>query len=383
MNLLCLLIALTLSTPHAQDAKPAYIAGTGRAGYSGDGLQAKVAQLKVPSDVFVTRDGTVYIADTGNDRIRRITPDGVISTVAGNGKRAFTPDGRRAEGASISSPSSVVVDGAGSVYFTEWTEHRVRKVGADGILSTIAGTGAAEAGPDGFEATESALATPARIFLDGQGRLYIAEWEGNRVRVIGDDGIITTVAGSGERGFDGDGGPATEAKMNRPNGLFVTPQGDIYISDLGNNRVRKVDSAGVITTVAGNGDNRITGDGGPATEASLNAPAGLFVDDGGNLYIADTRNKKVRRVDPSGTIESWVHGIITKSASGQAERKPLRNPGSVFVDGNGHIYVADGSLNVILRVPGDATPTNLAVTAPGTVGFTVDRGFWQSVLDLF
>ena len=379
----CLLIALLFAAPTVTAQPPGFAAGIGKPGFSGDGLPASVAQLRVPSDVFVTQDGSIYIADTGNNRIRRVGTDGKIQTIAGNGQRADSEDGSPATESGLMSPSALAVDGAGNVYFAEWTGHRIRKIDTHGVVTTVAGNGEAGDAGENVPATEASLSTPSRIFLDGKGNLYVAEWGMNRVRVVDSKGIISTVVGTGKKGFSGDGGPATLAQLDRPNGLFVTEAGEIYITDLGNNRVRRVDADGTITTIAGDGRAKYLGDEGPATEASLNTPAGLFVDSAGNVYVCDGRNNKVRRIDASGTIDTWIHGIITRKSDGTPNRLPLRNPTSVFVDGNGHVYVADGTMNAVLRIPTDAEPTHLAVSKPGTVGYALDTSWWQKLKDLF
>lgn len=379
----CLLFAVLFAAAHVHAQNPGIVAGLGKSGYAGDGLPAVVAQLKVPSDVFVLPDGTVYIADTGNNRIRRIGMDGVIETIAGNGERTHGEDGKAATEIGLMSPSAVAVDGAGNVYVAEWTGHRIRKIDRDGTVTTVAGNGEPGYGGENLVATETSISTPSRIFLDGKGNLYLAEWSGNRVRVVNTEGRISTVAGTGEQGIGGDGGPATAALLDRPNGLFVTSDGTVYISDLGNNRVRRVAPDGTIETIAGDGRPKYLGDEGPATEASLNTPAGLFVDAGGNVFVCDARNKKVRRIDAGGTIDTWVHGIITRASDGSPNRQPLRNPTSVFVDANGNIYVADGSAANVIRMPNDAVPTQLAVAALGTVGYAPPGGFWHTLRELF
>ncbi|MBS12768.1 MAG: hypothetical protein CME19_14330 [Gemmatimonadetes bacterium] len=383
MVLRFILAILFTTTTTAVAQNPNLIAGIGKGGFSGDGLPAVVAQLKVPSDVFVTPDGSVYIADTGNDRIRRIDPEGKIQTIAGNGQRIFSNDGGLATESGLMAPSAVAVDGRGNVYFSEWTGHRVRKIGTDGRLTTLAGNGESGYVGENLTATETSLWSPSKIFLDGKGNLYIAEWGANRIRVVNSEARISTVAGNGDKGFSGDGGPATDASMDRPNGLFVTTDGEIYLSDLGSNRVRKVDSDGIIQTVAGDGEAKFLGDGGPATEASLDTPAGLFIDRAGSLYICDGRNKKVRKVDAEGVIHTWIHGLITSSVEGKPRRQPLRNPTGVFIDPVGHIYVSDGTMNTILRIPDDAAGTTLNVVQPGTVGFAIDTGWWESFINLF
>jgi streptogramin lyase len=235
-------LTLSLCSGHLSAQSAAIIAGTGVGGYSGDGSAATTAQVLVPSSVFATPAGDVYIADTANNRIRHISAAGQIRTIAGTGQRVYSQDDLPAGETGLMSPVSVVTDGAGSVYIAEWTGNRVRKIDPSGKVSTIAGNGESGYVGENLQATETSLWTPSRIFLDGKGNLYIAEWNAHRVRVVRPDGKISTVAGNGKQGFAGDEGPATEASLDRPNGLFVTEQGEIYISDLGNNRVRLVDA---------------------------------------------------------------------------------------------------------------------------------------------
>ena len=374
--------ALALCSGHLSAQSAVIVAGTGVGGYSGDGSAATAAQLYVPSSVFATAAGDLYIADTANSRIRHISAAGQIRTISGTGQRVYSQDGQPAGETGLMSPVSVVADGAGSVYLAEWTGNRVRKIDPSGTVSTIAGNGESGYVGESLQATETSLWTPSRIFLDGKGNLYIAEWNAHRVRIVRPDGKITTVAGNGKPGFAGDEGPATEASLDRPNGLFVTERGEIYISDLGNNRVRRVDAKGTIRTVAGNGEPKYRGDGGAATDASLNAPCGIFVDSEGSLYISDSRNKKVRKVDPAGTITTHVHDFVFPDTQ-QLKRKPLRNPTDVFVDGAGNLYVSDGTMNGIIKVPAGAAPTSLKVSRDGAVGYERQVGVMEWIRGLF
>jgi sugar lactone lactonase YvrE len=377
LTLIIVLVAATHVSANSQ-----ILAGTGNPGFSGDGGHISTVQLNVPSDVYVTSSGDFYIVDAANNRIRRISHDGSTSTVVGNGQRIYSNDNISANQTGIMSPTSVVVDGNGAIYYSEWSGHRIRKVDTSGNVTTIAGNGESGYVGEGLAATETSLWTPSRIFLDGKGNLFIAEWEANRIRKVDASGTITTVAGNGERKFSGDGGPATEASLDRPNGLFVTKKGVVYFSDLGNNRIRRVTQNGVIETVAGNGKAKFAGDGGPATDASLKAPTGIFVDDGGNLFICDSRNHKIRKVDPSGTISTLPISIQATGAEGTPDRIRLRSPSSVFIDSKGDLYLADGSRHLVIQSTGMGAPTRLPVSAVGVTGYG-PGGFLDGIISTF
>jgi sugar lactone lactonase YvrE len=341
------------------------VVGSGKSGYSGDGGPAMFAELNVPSMVFLDGKGQLYVVDTSNHRVRLIAPNGTIRTVAGNGQRTYSQDGGHALKTAFMTPSSITVDRAGYMYISEWTGHRIRRVDPDGRVWTVAGNGQSGYVGEGLNAVETSLWTPAHIFLDGNGNLYLSEWHANRIRRIAPDGTITTVAGNGNPGQAGDGGPATKASINSPNGIFVNDDGTLYIADLGNNRVRRVDPDGIITTVAGEGTPGWSGDGGPATDAKLNRPSGVFVDAAGDLYIADTRNKRIRRVNKLGFIETVAGGGHTAPHDGgKATESLFRSPSDVFVDQKGDLYVTDGSLRMVRRVEGIAAPTTLAAQRP-------------------
>jgi hypothetical protein len=273
-------------------------AGTGAHGYSGDGGPAVNASLSWPHDVAVDGSGTVYIADAANSRIRRVTPDGIIRTVAGTGVAGFNGDRIQATAARLNRPKALVI--AGSVlWFSDGDNHRIRRVDlSSGIITTVAGTGVAGFAGDGGPATRARIRAPRAIERDRQGNLFFADSQNNRIRRIGIDGLIRTVAGNGVAGFGGDGGPATRAKLNTPRGLTVV-DGILYIADSDNSRVRRVDlRTGIITTLAGNGARRFAGDGGAARQASLYNPRGVSIDPRGRLLIADTLNNRIRTVGP-------------------------------------------------------------------------------------
>ncbi|MEV5237947.1 RICIN domain-containing protein [Streptomyces cinnamoneus] len=296
------------------DGKISTVAGTGTAGPGGDGGPAVSAQLNCPREVAVDSAGNLYIVDAGNHRVRKVAADGKISTVAGRGAANFGGDGGPATAAWLNLPTGVAVDSAGNLYISDYSNNRVRKVAADGKISTVAGTGAANFGGDGGPATAAWLKSPHGLAVDGAGALYIADYGNNRVRKVAADGKISTVAGTGAANSSGDGGPATSAQLN-PVGVVVDSAGNLYISDYSNNRVRKVAVDGKISTVAGTGAANFGGDGGPAASAQLNRPFELAVDCVDTLYIADHANDRVRKVasarmaglPDSGTVVSWAN----------------------------------------------------------------------------
>jgi sugar lactone lactonase YvrE len=276
------------------------VAGNGTSGFSGDGGPATSASLNHPYGVAVDAAGNLLIADTFNNRIRRVDgTTGIITTVAGNGTYGFSGDGGAATSASLSSPVGVAVDAAGNLLVADIGNNRIRRVdGTTGIITTVAGNGTSGFSGDGGPATSASLRAPDGVAVDAAGNLLIADTSNQRIRrVDGTTGIITTVAGNGTYGFSGDGGAATSASLNSPVGVAVDAAGSLLIVDTGNQRIRRVDgTTGIITTVAGNGNQGFSGDGGPATSASLNSPVGVAVDAAGNLLVADTFNDRIRQV---------------------------------------------------------------------------------------
>ncbi|MEU9982143.1 RICIN domain-containing protein [Streptomyces sp. NPDC050856] len=291
------------------------IAGTGTAGYRGDNGPAASAQLNWPRDVAVEDTGTVYVVDASNHRIRKITPDGTISTVAGTGRAGFGGDGGPATSAQLNVPFGLAASSTGALYIAEYNNHRVRRITADGKISTVAGTGVAGSAGDGGPAVSAQLNRPQAVAVDDSGNLYIADSHNHRVRKVAADGTISTVAGTGTAGFDGDDGPATSAQLNSPLGVTVSRDGTLYFSDHRNHRVRKVAADGTISTVAGTGTAGFDGDDGPATSAQLNNPVGIALDGSGALHIADHVNHRIRRIaaarvadlPASGTVVCWAN----------------------------------------------------------------------------
>ena len=267
----------------------------------GDGGPATNGSLAFPQGVAVDAAGNLFIADPVNNRIRQVSPDGVIRTVAGNGIRGFSGDGGPATNASLLFPQGVAVDTAGNLFIADTNNHRIRKVSPNGVIRTVAGSGFSG---DGGPAINASLDFPSSVAVDAAGNLFIADAGNNRIRQVSPDGVIRTVAGSGSGGFSGDGGPATNASLLFPQGVAVDAAGNLFIADAGNNRIRQVSPDGVIRTVAGNRSGGFSGDGGPATNASLNFPSGVAVDAAGNLFIADPVNNRIRQVSPDGVIRT-------------------------------------------------------------------------------
>jgi sugar lactone lactonase YvrE len=333
------------------------VVGGGNAGYVGDGGAATGADLNFPQAIAVDGGGNLYIADTDNSVIRKVSAaTGVISTVAGNGSYGYAGDGGAATSAELNEPQAIAVDGGGNLYIADTNNRVIRKVAANGIISTVAGTGSYGYAGDGGAATSAELSSPYGIAVDAAGNLYIADTYNEVVRkVTVATGIISTVAGNGSGGYAGDGGPATSAELSSPEGIAVDGAGNLYIADTYNSVIRKVTAAtGFISTVAGNGNFGYSGDGGPAISAELSNPDGVAVDAGGNLYIADTNNLVIRRVTPTGVISTVVgNGNYGFSGDGGAATSAeLADPYGVAASSSGLFYIADTNNDVIREVTG-------------------------------
>ena len=272
------------------------IAGNGIQGYGGDGGQATAAKLYFPEEVILDALGNLYIADAGNNRIRKVNTAGVISTIVGNGTSGFAGDGGPATAAELTDPLGLSLDVSGNLYIADAYSSRIRKVSTAGIISTIVGNGIYGFAGDGGLATAAELAHPQKVILDAFDNLYIADTENNRIRKVNTAGIISTIAGTGTFGYSGDGGQATAAELFNPKCVVIDSWGSLYIADQSNSCIRMLNTAGTISTIAGNGNYGYTGDGGQATAAKLAYPAGVSLDALGNLYIADANNSNIRKV---------------------------------------------------------------------------------------
>jgi streptogramin lyase len=326
-----------------------------------------------PAGITTGPDGALWFTESAVNQVGRLPPPGTITTVAGNGTASFGGDGGPATAAQLWHPSGVAVDAAGDLFIADYENNRVREVSPSGTITTVAGGGTSGLG-DGGPATAAELVFPSGVAVDAAGDLFIADQDNNRIRKVSPSGIITTVAGNGTYGFGGDGGPATAAELRAPGGLAVNAAGDLFIADAGNSRVRKVSPSGVITTVAGNGTDGFGGDGGPATAAELTAPGGLALDAGGDLYIADVYNNRIRKVSPSGIITTVAgSGGDSEGDGGPATAAALIRPGGVAVGAAGNLYIADSG-NVRVR---EVSPSGIITTAAGGAGlggFSGDGG---------
>ena len=342
------------------------IAGNGTSGYSGDSGLAVDAKINYPTSLTFDSAGSLYIADTNNHRIRKVDTNGVITTVAGNGTAGYSGDSAAATSAMLRNPRGVALDASGNLYVGDNGNYRVRKVGTNGVISTIAGTGTCCYSGENVAATSASI-SPNYLALDGSGNIFISNSGG--VRRISNAGIIATVAGSGSNGFGGDGGAATSAGLNAPAGLFVDVSGDLYIADGNNQRVRKV-SGGIISTIAGGR----AGDGEPAPFASLTNAGAIIRDGNGNVFVADTNSHRVRKITPDGSISTIAGtGIAGNSGDGAAAiNAQLRFPGGVALDANGNLYISDSGNHRIRKV--DANGVITAFAGTGTAGFSGDQG---------
>ena len=346
------------------------VAGNGYPSYSGDGISATSAELNDPPGVAVDSAGNIYIADQGNNRIRKVDTSGNISTVAGNGTGGYSGDGGAAISAELYDPTGVAVDSAGNIYIADSSNNRIRKVNTSGNISTVAGNGTGGYSGDGAAATSAELYDPTGVAVDSAGNIYIAEQNNNRIRKVSTSGNISTVAGNGTKGYSGDGGAAISAELNQPAGVAVDSAGNIYIADYVNHSIRKVDTSGKISTVAGDGpgNGSYNGDGILATSAELYYPSGVAVDSAGNIYIADTINYRIRKVDASTGYISTVAGNGAHYGSigdgGAAISAQLYNPEGVVVDSAGNIYIADSGNHRIRKV--GTAAIQFAATAIGS-----------------
>jgi poly(3-hydroxybutyrate) depolymerase/sugar lactone lactonase YvrE len=326
----------SLPGPPQPTARPAVVdasgavAGSGTPGFSGDGGLATAASLKFPQGVAVGTGGDLFIADSANNRLRQVDREGIITTV---------PVG------SLNAPLGLVVDREGSLFVADTYKRRVQKVEADGTIRTVV--------------DPSALGLPAAVAVDSQGNLFIADSDAHLIRKMSPDGSLTTVAGTGAAGFSGDQGPAIAALLNAPSGLAVDREGNLYIADRYNHRIRRLALDGRISTVAGTGTPGFAGDESPATATSLNFPSGVAVDSQGNLFIADSFNHRVRRVGIDGVMTTVIGGE-PGSGSGGALALPLHYPASVAVDQAGYLLVADPFHHRVWKISGVAAPGLIA-----------------------
>lgn len=371
------------------------VAGTTRPGgepvrgFSGDGGPATFAtlalanlqnecdplQFEQTSHIATDAAGNVYIADSNNHRIRRISTDGVITTIAGSGERpqtntrceptSPTGDGGQAREARLYNPSDMVVLKNGNLIIADQQNNRIRQVTPSGVITTVAGNGTHNLYAPGVPATSSPLDWPGALAVDDSGTLYFAELHGNRVAKVGADGRLATVAGNGFPGYTGDNIPATSAPLRKPAGIAVDAGGNVYIADTGNHRVRKVSTDGIIRTIAGTGQAGFSGDG-VADRVMLNTPMDVKVNSAGNVYIADTGNHRVRMITPDGMLRTLAgtgeagRGVDLVGAASSA----LNYPSALALGPNGDLYIADWQNFLVRKVSFSGNP---ALTPGGVV----------------
>lgn len=390
------------------------IAGSGEPGFSGDDGPATIARLNYPSGLALDVNGVLYIADSENHRIRKVAINGTITTVAGNGSATFGGDGGAATAASLIRPIGVSLDANGNLLIADSGNNRIRKVVPTGVISTVAGGGIDGVIVAGGLATNALLGQPVGVAADANGNFFIVEFLNHRIRRVTNLGLITAVAGTGTNGFSGDGGLATDATISNPYAVAVDANAIIYVADSGNNRIRRITTNGTISTVAGDGSPQFSGDGGVAIGASLYLPTSVTTDTNGSVFIADFYNQRVRKITSDGLIDTVAGngngdgGLATRTnlgadgiASdaqgnlyvadyyGQRVRKVMRNgqigtvagngaqgfsgdgglainaklsyPTAVAVDATGNLYVVDTSNNRIRKV----TPNGVIITVAG------------------
>lgn len=348
---------------------------SGNPGYNGDGIPATQALLNGPQGIAVDSAGDIFISDTGNNRVRKVDTNGIITTLAGNGQAGYSGDRGPSVTASLNFPDSIGVDLNGDIIIGDSNNFRLRQVGADGTIRTIVGNGSLYCG-SGVPAVTAGIEGPHAVLADRQGDVLFSDDLNNRIREISPGGIITTIAGNGSYWFAGDGGPATQAGIGYPEGLAIDAPGNIYVVDNSNNRIRKIDTSGTITTIAGVGNSACSfgGDGGPATLAQLCYPDSVAVDASGSVYFTDGGNARVRKVDPLGNI-STVAGDGAQGYpgdGGMATQTPLGYVAGVTVGADQTLYLADSDASRVLHV--DAAGRVATVAGNGIAGYTGDGG---------
>lgn len=311
----------------------------------GDGGPATAVKLSTPSGIVLDPAGNIYFSDYGHHRIRKVTPGGIITTIAGTGKSGFSGDGGPATAADIYYPKGLARDAQGNLFFADFLNHRVRKIDTAGIITTVAGIGVTGFVGEGGLAVNATLSNPWDVDVDAEGNLYIADTGNHRIRKVNRLGLINTVAGSGFAGSAGDGGPALSATLFSPLSVAVDSAGVLYIAE--SNRVRKAVQGGDIRAFAGNGTTAFAGDGGPALAASLQDPRGVTVTSTGVVYITDFFGARIRKVDEAGTITTYAGGGRANSGGeprgngGPATSAFLSQPTATALDGAGNLYIAE------------------------------------------
>ncbi len=355
------------------------VAGTGVPGYTADGSAATATQLEQPSNIAFDSSGNMYITDSANFRIRKVS-GGSVSTYVGNGTAGFSGDGKAATAAEIDGVFGLSFDTMGNLFIADTGNNCIREVSTAGIISNPAGIcqSGGFAGDTGV-ATSANLEVPVYVLVDSAGDKYIADSGNNRIRLVTKStGDITTFAGNGNGQLFGDGGLAANASLNSPTGLAFDSAGNLYIADADNNAVRMVTVGGIITTIAGVSANPgFSGDGGPATQALLERAAGVAVDAAGNVFVADDINCRIRKIDTNGIITTvaGTGAFGFAGDGGPAVDAELLFPTGVFVDSSGNLYISDAGNGAIRKVTNAGVPALKTAPAIGAGGVISSSGF--------
>ena len=363
--------------------------------FNGDNILATEARINLPRNPAFDKHGNLFVAEQSGHRIRKIDTSGKVTTVAGNGTVGYSGDGEVATSAQIDNPRAVAVDNYGNIYISDATNDVIRKVDVNGIIVTFAGTGEGGYSGNGSAAASAKINFPYQIAIDKNSNIYFTEYYNHVIRKVDTNGIISTVAGNGTSGYSGDGSAATSAQLKSPLGVAFDSEDNMYIGDYGNNVIRKVDSNGIISTVAGTGTAGYSGDGGMATSANLYKPTALTVDLSGNIYFCDTYNEVVRRISKNGII-STIAGTGTQGYSGNggaAASAKLYRPYGIAVDSLNNIYITD-SYNYVIRkidasyhtlsgIPtnSDVGSTTMTLTASDAQGGSATQSFALKVIN--
>jgi uncharacterized protein (TIGR03437 family) len=333
----------------------ATVAGDGYLQAVGDGGPAAAARLFRPSAVSLDASGNLYIADAGTQRVRVVTPEGRIGTLAGTGVAGYSGDDGPAFAAQLNLPMGVATDASGGVFLADTNNNRIREIGLDARIRTIVGTGNSGVGQEGLPGTQTVLHAPQAVCADRAGALYVVDTGNHRVLRSGAGATVMSAAGNGSPGAAGDGGPARLAQLHSPTACAVNTAGTLFVADTGNHAIRAITPDGTISTAAGAGTADFTGDEGPAVSAALNGPCGVAADDNGILYIADTGNNRIRQVTADGVI----HTI-----AGADPATPLDGPRGLVLDGSGNIYFTDTNHNLVRKLVPQAVAIASAVEEP-------------------
>jgi uncharacterized protein (TIGR03437 family) len=345
------------------------LAGNGLQRYAGDGGPARAASLAGPTAVAIDSADNLFIADTGNSVVRRVDTTGTITTVAGSGGYGFSGDGGPATKATLTNPTGVALDSNGNLYIADQNNNVIRMVNSATVISTYAGNGAPGNGSgDGGPAIKAAIPYPVALAIDPSGNLYVAQRFYPVVRKVAPTGIISTVAGNGSNSSTGDGGLATSASFNVISAVTTDPAGYLYIVELLGERIRRVSPNGIVITLAGTGKNAFGGDGGSATAASLSAPSGVAADSTGNIYIGDRDNDRVRRIDGAGTITTFAGQGSVIGDGGPAIQARLDGLSGIAFDSAGNLYIVEQGANRVRKVTPAGVVSTLAGGRQGSAG---------------